>query len=530
MTDIASTYGESVSSRHRQQFGQFFTDPRVASFMVDQVLRSGQKSLYDPCFGHGAFFDAVSGRSDVAFYASEVDPTVLDFWKMHHPDTVANVHLEDYFKTWGRQHLNIVCNPPYMRFQKFSGRQQVFQDFEDRLGIRLSGYTNTASAFLLKSLSELAPGGRLAYIMPLEFLNAGYGTLVKQQLLNDSRLKAIISLNCEKDVFPDVITSVGIILVNAGPRTSGDADLSRDSDRSAPSAVDFHVINHIGDLPGCLEKSPCSRVAVSALDPADKWLKYLQPTAVEFNHNRMVPLEYYGRFSRGIATGANEFFALSADQVRELGLQASDVTACITRSSHIKNPVFSPADLDALARAGHRTFLFSPGSTPSAAAQTYISAGESAGYHTRFLTSHRNPWYRTEVRQSAPILLGVFSRGGYKVIRNYSDALNMTCYHGFQLDPSVTPLYEVGPCPHVVDCLFLYLFSDAGRRMLSLSMRKYGDSLDKFEPNDLNRALVPKPEVFALLSECDVRAALNELSVCGTIPASIEAFFSHHLI
>ena len=39
----------------------------------------------------------------------------------------------------GKSHANIVCNPPYMRFQKFIGRDSVFRAFVDNLGLRLLG-------------------------------------------------------------------------------------------------------------------------------------------------------------------------------------------------------------------------------------------------------------------------------------------------------------------------------------------------------------------------------------------------------
>ena len=62
--------------------------------------------------------------------------------------------------SWGCEHQSIVCNPPYMRFQHFRNRDAVLNAFSENLGLRLSGYTNTASAFLigLTQLSAFASG------------------------------------------------------------------------------------------------------------------------------------------------------------------------------------------------------------------------------------------------------------------------------------------------------------------------------------------------------------------------------------
>ena len=68
---------------------------------------------------------------------------------------------------------------------------------------------NISSAFLMKSISELKPGGRLAYLMPLEFMNTGYGAAVKEFLVKDRNLRAFIQLECEEEVFTGITTSVG---------------------------------------------------------------------------------------------------------------------------------------------------------------------------------------------------------------------------------------------------------------------------------------------------------------------------------
>ena len=42
--------------------------------------------------------------------------------------------------------------------------------------------------------------------------------------------------------------------------------------------------------------------------------------------------------------------------------------------------------------------LFSANISPSKQAARYIQQGEQKGYHKRFLTKSRNPWYKTERR------------------------------------------------------------------------------------------------------------------------------------
>ena len=500
MSDIRR-YIEQVGDSHRKELGQFITHPSVANFMVEWVLKSGQSSIFDPAFGLGAFYSPIADRAGIHFSATEIDPIIIRFWEVEKSRDASFVEIEDYLLNWGKKQKNIVCNPPYMRFQNFLNRETVSGTFQSNLGLRLSGYTNTASAFLLKSLSEMDGTGRLAYIMPLEFLNAGYGSLVKKRLIYGGHLTAIISINCEKDVFPDATTSVGIILYDSMVSTN---------------TVKFYSLYSIDSLSTVLQNSPLSEVDVRELDPKEKWLQYFQELNVSVNTQHTVPLDYYGRFSRGIATGANEFFVLRPSEAKAKKLSPFELTPCITKSSQIKKAVFRPDDYSNLVEDDAPVFLFSVNGSQSEQAQDYIRFGESQGFHHRFLTKHRKPWFKTESRNPSPLLLGVFSRDGYKIILNRSEALNLTCYHGFK--PNIYGF-------KYVEHLFLFFASKVGRSIMSLSMRKYGDSLDKFEPNDLNSASVPNTEYFNQLSLDQVKDAIREIEVTGNVPEFVEGIF-----
>ena len=119
-TPDRSAYLEQVGLEHRKRFGQYFTPPAVADFMAQWVLGSGCKSIYDPAFGLGAFLNPVIDDDRIDFTASEVDPEILRFWAASSDCDSSFVANEDYLLSWERRHQNIVCNPPYMRFQKIS--------------------------------------------------------------------------------------------------------------------------------------------------------------------------------------------------------------------------------------------------------------------------------------------------------------------------------------------------------------------------------------------------------------------------
>lgn len=501
--DIIADYTAAVGFDHRRKHGQFFTPFDVATFMCRWVMAGGAKEVFDPSIGLGSFYFAAKAVDpDVVFRASEIDHSILRFILPQIQTNSISVVCEDYLSSWNQEQTAIVCNPPYMRFQLFINREKVIAAFACNINMRLSGYTNIASAFLAKSLSELKPAGRLAYIMPLEFLNTGYGIVIKERLLQNRMLKALIKINTEKDVFPDATTSVGIILV---------------ANDNILTPVKFYTAENLSSLSSLLEQQPTKTISHTDLNPADKWLKHFDARHSEFFSDNLVTINTYGTFSRGIATGANEYFAVSRSTARQHNLPRSLFLRCITRSAQVTKTIFTEDDLDLLESSGANVLLLNLNGVVSGPARDYLDYGEKQGFHLRYLTKVRTPWYKLEKRNTSPLLFGVFSRDKFKVIRNLSSAINLTCYHCFY--PNLFGQI-------IVDALFLYLQSHAARRLLELNMRRYGDSLDKFEPNDLNRALAPSAEWFSRLSSDLVKEAMEECKLGRGLPQTMEDVFN----
>ena len=130
MHDLTEEYSSLVGSEHRRAHGQFFTPFDIAAFMCRWVLPGGSGNLYDPAFGLGSFyFAAKSFAPSITFAGTELDAELLEYFRTHAPRTLSlSLKCEDYLAEWGLTHKAIVCNPPYMRFQHFTNRSEVFAD------------------------------------------------------------------------------------------------------------------------------------------------------------------------------------------------------------------------------------------------------------------------------------------------------------------------------------------------------------------------------------------------------------------
>jgi adenine-specific DNA-methyltransferase len=145
------------------------------------------------------------------------------------------------------------------------------------------------------------------------------------------------------------------------------------------------------------------------------------------------------------------------------------------------------SDFEQLRCDGKRIYLFDARQAQQTAVQNYLKHGKGQGVHLKYLTSHRDPWYKIEQRPPAPILVNVFNRAGLRFVRNEAGVHNLTCFHA---------TYPSRFLPDL-DLFMAYLLTDVARKILSANRREYGDGLRKYEPNDINNSQVLNLDVLS---------------------------------
>lgn len=477
-----SRNGSSITSspQHgRRDLAQFWTPPEVADFMAEWVLGKRPEFVVDPAFGMAALADAVKRRSpSTPVLGFEVDSDLITRYREAGGDAV--VHEADYTSVWSRgSYPAIVCNPPYLRSHRFRERREALSLYEEKTGTRLPGNLSSASFFLLKSLGELSPTGRLAYLLPHEFMGTGYGVDVKRALLRHG-LHTVIIIEDEQEVFANAMTSVCVLLC----------------DQTHSGEVTFRLIGSPEDL----RKGSYLREVRVLPKTEDNWLNYLDESPGQ--QDGLVPMRTYGLFRRGIATGANGFFTMKPSEARARGL-ATYVQPCITRACQVSEAVITKDSVQRLVESDDRVYLLmAPPEQECDNLRAYLQRGEDEGVHTGALAMRRKPWYHIEAGGAPHLLVSTFGRGSFKVVRNDANLVTLNAWHGFHPDARRQSL---------VDALFIWMKSPQGQHAMLHQRRRYGRKLDKLEPGDLNRMMVPPPEVLTSLNADHVMAELDRL-------------------
>ena len=468
-------YLAKTEAAHRKKFAQFFTPESIAFFMAQWVMsgHDGHTEILEPAFGLGVFSRALYRiNSDTVITGYDIDETIFHYAQANFSASDCCLHLrnEDYLGTsWNEFYDGIICNPPYLKFHDYDNGKYI-PIINEKLHTKLNGFTNIYTLFLLKSISQLKEGGRLAYIIPSEFLNSDYGVEVKRALLASGTLRHIIIVDYTQCAFDDALTTACILFC----QKDNDSDLIR-----------FSRIDDVEELHSALTNY--KSIPVNVLNPDLKWKSYYEEEqSCKYNH--LVPFSTFAKVSRGIATGANDYFTFNEEKKDKYNLDDSDFKPCISHSADVKSLIFTRADFNSLADAKKNVFLFNGCANESSApVKNYIGLGEDAGINKRFLTASRSPWYALEKREPSPIWVSVFNREGLRFVRNEAKVYNLTTFHC---------VYNISDID--TNILFAYLLTDMAKEIFLDNSRQYGNGLIKFEPNDLNKGKVVD---FRLLSE-----------------------------
>lgn len=468
-----------------RQKGQFWTPDWVAEAMASYVLSGGSRHVLDPAVGAGAFFRAAKrvaaeGGRDVALLGAEVDGAALQEARQNglSPEDLARVSPDDFvLQPPGESFDAIVANPPYIRHHRLPAevKSRLREFGRELLGSRLDGRAGLHVYFLLRASQKLNPAGRLAFIMPADTCEGVFSPALWSWIARHYRLEAVVTFAPEASPFPGVDTNPIIFFItneNPSEQLLWARCLKPEADQ-----LKRWVASGFREAGGALEVA--RRSLSEALSTG------LSRPAAQLSGDAPA-LGDYARVMRGIATGANEFYFLTAGRAAELGIPAEFLVPAVGRTRDVAGDEISPEDIDALAETGKPTLLFSPDGRPPGsfpeAVRRYLEHGESLNIHLKTLIATRRPWYKMERRAVPPFLFAYLGRRNARFIRNRAGVVPLT---GFLC---VYPRSQDGP---LIEKLWKVLCHPETVANLALVGKSYGSGAIKVEPRSLERLTLP---------------------------------------
>jgi tRNA1(Val) A37 N6-methylase TrmN6 len=579
---IGELFEQITPQEPRRKLGQFRTPPEVASLMAMWCVQDSDDTVLDPGMGAGALSAASYKRKqELSSDASLVDIHGIDLDELALVMSATTLRLLDHGGPHNLQigdFLNltpddidgeadvVISNPPYTRHHALSDeyKTRVNTQVEHELGRDVSALSSMYAYFYYHASKFLTPAGRASYITPSEFLETGYGESLKQYLVDEFDIKALVLFDRDEDSVFDEAMTTSLISFLETPNADEPDELTRFIKVDEFPGEDVLMEAITDGVEGKTDWGFVNVVRQDDLDVKDKWTEIFDPLDVDTS--QLTSLAELATVNRGIATGANSFFCLTQNEVEEWGIEKEYLSPLVRNSRSVPTYDYRSEDWEQQRDVGDEVWLlyhleeldwngtscqknlgtgddtrlddFTTGKAsddsddqeqPNVVEYLQHGMSDDVQAHDSYLARNREPWYVVDRRDPAPVLVTYMSRGGCRFILNESSARNLNNLHGIYLDVELTD--------SELKALLAYLNSEFADNVVRRSGRTYSTGMDKIEPNELEGVPVLDPqrldgesvtELAMLFDELRESARKDEESI-DSVVAKIDARLEQEL-
>lgn len=469
----------------RKRLGAFYTDERVAKFLVTWGLARSGGVVLDPSCGDGRFLVVAAEEGAARVIGCDADPEAVASARARllPARSESSVIGSDFFKLDPAAHPRvdlIVGNPPFIRYQLFNGEsRRRAQESARVLGVDFNGLAASWAPFLVHAMRFLSDGGALAMVVPAELVQTAYGLPVLRLFLQSfSRVRL---LTFERNIFTEAQEETFLLLAERYGDSAEHLEIMHLSDATELEELTDEAM----DLQSCRIPAPLGETfsfgrALLRSQERAAWENLAKPGVL----TRMGDVAL---ITNGYVSGANDFFHRTRRDAGALGLPPDWLCVSARSSRSLRGLVFTSDDVADLEAAGaahhlvvpHQGELFSGSSD---ALKTFISEGEDLGVHRRYKCRSRSPWWKVPGLHVPDLLFPYMIASAPHASLNTVKALYTNSLHGIRLKGDIDPRLVA-----------LALLTTPALLSMEFQGRSYGGGVLKLEPSELRDVCVPLP-------------------------------------
>jgi adenine-specific DNA-methyltransferase len=466
---LGALFSQLRSAEERRDLGATYTpDGIVRAMLAWAKEKAAPERVVDPGAGSARFLlQAATSFPKAQLLGIEIDPlaAIMARGNLAARGLAARsrIALRDYreAKLQGEGQTLFIGNPPYVRHHLIEPKWKDWLTARaSELNLESSQLAGLHVHFFLATVLAARPGDYGALITAAEWLDVNYGKLVRDLFLGKLGGHGIVVVEPTATPFPDTATTAAITFFRVASR---------------PASVRLRRVQHLKELK---DLSGGRLVRRERLENEGRWSR-LTYAARECPES-FVELGELCRVHRGQVTGANRVW-IAGEHTRELPervLYRSITKArelilagrLLEDASQLRAVVDLPEDLDEFSGEERK------------AVDRFLRIAKKDGAHSGYIASHRRAWWSVGLREPAPILATYMARRPPAFTRNLASARHINIAHGLYPRQSLTEAQ--------LRALVDYLSSNIS----IMDGRTYAGGLTKFEPGEMERLFVPRPE------------------------------------
>lgn len=468
---------EARSADERREVGAIYTPREIVDAMVSWCLNHDRSParIVDPGTGSGRYIVAAGRKfSSASLVGVELDPMAALLARGH----IAAAGLEDRAKVFVADYRHVrlgridgktlfVGNPPYVRHHSISTEwKEWLTEKATEMGLRVSQLAGLHAHFFLATAIGAQAGDYGAFVTSAEWLDTGYGKLIRDMFVGNLGGHGLFIVEPAANPFPDAASTAVVTTFEVG---------------SKPPSVAMKRVASLGDLSVSMTTG-ARRVSREKLEVEQRWSSLTRVSRA--TPSGFVELGELCRVHRGQATGMNDVW-IAGDH--SIGLPRSVLYPCVTKAKELiaaggclgttkglRDVIDIPVDLSELSAADRK------------AVDAFLRHAKAAGADKPFLARHRKAWWSVGMREAAPVLATYMARRPPAFVMNRANALNINVAHG------IYPRVKLNQ--KQIEALVAHLSSATNVS----DGRTYAGGLTKFEPREMERILVPGPEMLGV--------------------------------
>jgi hypothetical protein len=328
--------------------------------------------------------------------------------------------------------------------------------------------------FLLLADEWVRDNGISVWLIPNEFMDVKYGKAIKEYLASKVELIRIHRFEPEDVQFNDALVSSTIVVFR----------------KKKPNVKTEVSFGYGGTLQ---EPKQLRWIPISALNPTEKWSRFSQRKRPPIKNH--LALGDLFTVKRGIATGNNDYFILSKEQIHEREL-TDDFLIPILPSPRFLIESVVEADAEGNPQIDKKLFLIDCNRSPEElkrnfpALWQYLRQGIEKGIPEGYICTHRTPWYSQEQRPAALFVSAYIGRNAdhkthpFRFILNRSKATVTNSWLALYPTPLLKAILHQKTD---LDVELLHQLNSMPSELLLDEGRVYGGGMYKLEPKEMAR-------------------------------------------